>query len=224
MRLNRLHLLCVVASCAFAPISHLLHAQSHNQYFVRPTVPELSIPTPAPLSPPARPFHDSRYGVSFHIPAGWNISSKDGELSTFGLDARSAPRAAQMRAVATINFNPLPRSTFSGAIFYFSVLPKATEATCRHQITSPAPTTVTSTDVGGVSFLHGYDEHGGVCTEARDQTYAAFRAGTCYRFDLVINTFCGGEVSGARDMTDKELDSVRQRLESILSTVKFEAP
>ena len=139
MRLNRLQLLCVVASCVIVSTAQMLPAQIHNQYFVRPTVPELSIPAPTPLSPPARPFHDSRYGVSFHIPAGWNISSKDGELSTFGLDARSAPKAAQMRAVATINFNPLPRSTFSGAIFYFSVLPRATEATCRRQITSPAP-------------------------------------------------------------------------------------
>ena len=31
-------------------------------------------PAPEPPTPPARPFHDSRYGVSFTIPPAWNIT------------------------------------------------------------------------------------------------------------------------------------------------------
>ncbi|HEX7158176.1 MAG TPA: hypothetical protein VF214_04140, partial [Edaphobacter sp.] len=61
-----------------------------------------------------------------------------------------------------------------------------------------------------------------ICTEARDEIYTALRNNTCYRFDLVINTFCGGDVSGVREISQQELDAVRQRLESILSTVHFD--
>jgi hypothetical protein len=43
----------------------------------------------------------------------------------------------------------------------------------------------------------------------------------CFRFDLVINTFCG-DSSDVRDITPKQIDAVRKRLEAILSTVKFD--
>ena len=73
-----------------------------------------------------------------------------------------------------------------------------------------------------MTFKHGYSEHGGVCTESRDEVYTALRGTTCYRFDLVINNFCGGEVSGVRDITERELGAVRQRLETILNSVKLD--
>ena len=86
-----------------------------------------------PTTPPAHAFHDTHYGVSFQIPAAWNFSRKDADLSTFNLDARTAPRNTQMRAVANIAFNPFPASTFTGALFYFSVTPHTTEAECSAQ-------------------------------------------------------------------------------------------
>jgi hypothetical protein len=171
-----------------------------------------------PTTPPAHLFHDTRHGVSFQIPAGWNFTRKDSDLSTFSLDARTAPRNAQMRAVANIAFNPFPASTFSGALFYFSVAPHTTEAECREQASHAAA----PVSIDGVSFAHGSDEHGTICTEARSEIYTALRNNSCYRFDLVINTFCGGEVSGARDITPQQIDAVRKRLESILSTVSFD--
>src|SRR5579875_2612131 len=76
---------------------------------------------PEPTTPPSREFHDERYGVSFTVPAAWELTRKDSSVSTFNLDARSALRSTKMRAVATIDFNPHPTSTFSGALFYFSV-------------------------------------------------------------------------------------------------------
>ena len=75
--------------------------------------------------------------------------------------------------------------------------------------------------VGGVPFWRGLDEHGGICTEHRNVTYTAEVKGSCVRFDLTVNTFCGGEVSGARDMTDLELADVFRRLERVLDTVEF---
>jgi hypothetical protein len=176
-----------------------------------------------PTTPPAHLFHDTRNGVSFQIPAGWNFSRKDSDLSTFSLDARTAPSSAQMRAVANIGFNPFPASTFSGALFYFSVTPHSTEAECRRQAPTQQSLTATTASINGVSFTRGHDEHGTSCIEARNETYTVQRNNSCYRFDLVINTFCGGEVSGARDMTPQQIEAVRKRLESILNSVTFDA-
>lgn len=179
---------------------------------------------PEPSSPPPQHVRDARYGVTFDLPAGWNLSRRDGDLSTFALDARSSLPSVQMRAVADIAFNPFPLSTFSGALFYFSVTPRSTPLQCSNQATAPAPRNVGNVTIDSVPFNHGYDEHGSVCTEARDEVYTAPRNGACYRFDLVINTFCGGEVSGSKDITARELESVRKRLESILATVRLGTP
>ena len=42
------------------------------------------------------------------------------------------------------------------------------------------------------------------------------------RFDAVINTFCGGDVSGVQDITPHELDAVRRRMLNILDSVHFD--
>ena len=174
-----------------------------------------------PTSPAARSFHDAKYGVRVQVPAGWNFTQKDGELSTFHLDARSAGRKAQLRAVATLAFNPYPASTFSGALFYFSVQPQTSEAECATE--ASGKTTPKEARVNGVIFAYGHDEHGTICVEARDEVYTTRRADSCYRFDLVMNSFCGGEVSGAEDMTQAQMDDIRKRLESILNTVVIDA-
>lgn len=179
-------------------------------------------PAPEPTTPPARPFRDSRYGVTFTVPAAWNLSHKDGEVSTFRLDVRNAAHTAQMRAVANISFNPHPYSTFSGALLYFSVTPQTTAAQCAAQASVKAPRTASTTQIGGSPFTHGYNEHGGICTESRDEIYTAQRKDTCYRFDAVINTFCGGDVSGVQEITPRELDDVRRRMQTILDSVTFD--
>ena len=190
---------------------------------VPPLLRASSAPVPEPSTPAARTFHDPRYGVSFRIPAAWDMSRKDADISTFNLDARTAGRATQMRAVAAIAFNPHPLSTFSGALFYFSVTPHTTPAQCSRQAPAQLPRAVTTQQIGGLAFTHGYDEHGTICTEARDEIYTAPHNDSCYRFDLVINTYCGGDVSGVRDITQTELDSVRQRMQAILDSVHFDS-
>ncbi len=188
-------------------------------------------PVVDPKTPPARMFHDGRYGISFQVPAGWNMTTRDGDVSTFRLDARSALSTTRMRSVANMSFNPFPASTFSGALFYASVTPGLTAAQCKGQAAGAAsatkavslePRLVSPAQVGGMAFDHGHDEHGGICTESRDEVYTALRKNGCYRFDLVINNFCGGDVSGVKDMTAKELDAVRKRLEAILTTVQLD--
>jgi hypothetical protein len=188
-----------------------------------PAVAQVAVPISEPTTPPASTIHDSEYGVSFHVPSAWNLTRRDSEFSTFSLDVRTAPANARMRALATIAFNPHPTSTFSGALFYFSVTPRSTEQQCRAQASAQAPRTVTTAKIGGESFAHGYDEHGTICTEARDEIYTALRKNACYRFDLIIHNFCGGDVSGVRDISPQELSLVRKRLESILDTVSFDA-
>ena len=172
--------------------------------------------------PPPRHIHDSRYGVLFDLPAGWNVTERDGDVSTFALDARTAAENARMREVAQLAFNPFPASTFAGALFYFSVTPHSTEHSCTAQASAQAPRTVNIATIGGLSFVHGYDQHGAICTEARDEIYTTFRRGACLRFDLVLNTFCGGDVSGVRSMSETEIDAVRKRLEDVLATVRFD--
>jgi hypothetical protein len=70
-------------------------------------------------------------------------------------------------------------------------------------------------------FARGHDEQGSICTEARDTVYTAMHRGSCLRFDLTIHNFCGGEVSGAQDLTEKQLGAIQQRLEDILATVRL---
>jgi hypothetical protein len=76
--------------------------------------------------------------------------------------------------------------------------------------------------IAGLTFAHGHDEQKDICVTQRDEVYTAMRRGACYRFDLAINNFCGGDVSGVQDITPAELDQVRARLQAILSTVRFD--
>jgi hypothetical protein len=174
-------------------------------------------------------FHDPAYHLSFDYPAAWTFSHTDREISTFHLDARSAPHTARLRAVVAMPENPFPASTFSGAYVYFSVTPHASADSCAAQATistmvrnAPMTKLGEKTQIAGIPFTHGHDEVKDICLIQHDEIYTTRRAGACYRFDLAINNFCGGEVSGVKDITPAELDQVRTRLTSILSTLRFD--
>jgi hypothetical protein len=206
---------------------------------------------------PTHTFHDSANHLSFNFPANWNFAEQDHEISTFHLDARTAPRNATLRAVVAMPQNPFPESTFSGAYLYFSVTPHSSAAACARQTVAPkltpgeaarravenAPETAAAPEpnpasalapgptlsltsdkiqIAGIPFTHGRDQQRDICITQRDEVYTTLHRGACYRFDLVINNFCGGQVSGVKDITEKELDQVRARLESILNTVRFD--
>lgn len=177
-----------------------------------------------------RTFHDPTYKISFEYPETWNFTQTDREISTFHLDAHSAPRNASMRAVAAMPENPFPASTFSGAYIYFSVTPRSSDAACAKQavpvsrpLASPASHPASRVSIADILFTHGHDDHSEICTTQRDDIYTTRHRGACYRFDLAINNFCGGQVSGVKDISESELNQVRARLEAILGTVRFDA-
>jgi hypothetical protein len=190
----------------------------------------LCAPLLAQIDPrPTHTFHDPTYHLSFDYPAAWTFSHTDREISTFHLDARSAPRSARLRAVVAMPENPFPASTFSGAYLYFSVIPHASAASCTRQANTttivkniPETKPGDKTHIAGIPFTHGHDEQKDICIIQRDEVYTTRHAGACYRFDLAINNFCGGEVSGVKDITPAELDQVRTRLSSIFSTIRFD--
>ncbi len=202
-----------------------------------PSSAQVTVPEAPPPGAKMQTFRDGHFGVRFEVPEGWTLARKDGQVSTFHLDARSASPKAQVRGVLAIDFNPFPYSTFSGALVYFSVQAHATDADCARQATGfrtdagmrsrvgddgraleANPQEVQT--IGGMSFAHGHDEHGKICVEARDEVYTAYRKGSCYRFDLAMNTFCSVS-SGAADMTDAQLEDIDERMTKILSTVQL---
>ncbi len=185
---------------------------------------QVSVPDAPSPAAKIQTFRDGHFGVRFRVPEGWTLQRKDGEVSTFHLDARTATPNTQMRSVAAIQFNPYPYSTLSGALFYFSVQKHATDAECARQASAPGAhaTEVQETQlIDGMSFAHGHDEHGKICVEARDEVYTAYRKGSCYRFDLAMNTFCSIS-SGAADLTDTQIEQIDQRMNEILSSVQLD--
>lgn len=193
-----------------------------------PPVQQSAFPGPVPMQPlttdKEQLFRDGHYGVSFRLPPGWDLTQKDGEVSHFHGDVRSAPVATKLRAIATIHYNPYPNTTLSGAMFYYSVEPHANEESCVAQTFARQPDGTqekrTTQDIDGMSFAHGHDEYGTICVEARDEIYTAYRKGSCYRFDLLLNTFCSIS-SGVRDMDTDQMLDVEQKLADILSTVQL---
>ena len=210
VRQNLFQHLCIASVCLLS-----LPLSSHAQ---------VAVPDAPPVHAKEQMFRDSRFGVRFRVPEGWELQRKDGELSTFHLDARTATPDTQMRSVAAIQFNPYPYSTLSGALFYFSVQKHATDAECARQASAPASraTELQETQlIDGMNFAHGHDEHGKICVEARDEVYTAYRKGSCYRFDLAMNSFCSVS-SGAADLTDQQIQQIDQRMNEILSTVQLD--
>jgi hypothetical protein len=185
---------------------------------------KIVVPTAPPQTATTHDFKDGHFGVKFQVPAGWSLNRKDGQVSTFHNDARSATPDAKVRGVASLDFNPYPYSTLSGAVFYYSVTPHSTDQQCAKEAEPahvPVPASTDVQDIGGMRFNHGHDEHGEICVEARDEVYTAYRKGSCYRFDMEINTFCAIS-SGAEEITERQLQSLNQRMADILSTVTLE--
>lgn len=185
---------------------------------------KIVVPTAPPAKAMAQGFKDGHFGVKFRVPPGWSLSRKDGLVSTFHNDARTASPDARVRGIASLDFNPYPYSTLSGAVFYYSVTPHSSDQECAKEAAqeiAPVEASRDVQDIGGMRFTHGHDEHGDICVEARDEVYTAYRKGSCYRFDMEINTFCAIS-SGAQEITERQLQSLNQRMADILSTVTLE--
>jgi hypothetical protein len=143
-------------------------------------------------------------------------------LSNFGADVRTTHRKLNVRGVASLNYNPYPVSTFAGATFYYSVLPRADPAACAAQATAGHLKPRGDVRISGVPFKHGKDQYGQVCTESRDEVFTTMQGRSCLRFDLVVNTFCS-QTSGAMEITDQQLADVDTRLAHILDSIHIES-
>jgi hypothetical protein len=179
---------------------------------------QIVVASEAPANAKPIEFHDSRYGVGFEVPAGWSVGRKDHQVSTFHIDARTATRKTEMRGVASIQFNPFPLSTFSGAWFYFSVERHSNDRACARQASRAVKAERQLENIGGMDFVHGHEESGGICTELRNDTYTAYRKGACYRFDLTVTTFCSIS-SGAQEISARQLEDIAGRMDGILESV-----
>jgi len=182
--------------------------------------PRVQVPISAPTDMKEQDFRDAQFGVRFKVPPGWEITRRDHEVSTFRQDARTAPPKLQMRSVVSLDFNPFPQSTLAGALVYYSVQKHAKATECVEQAAGKGEPNDTQ-EIGGMMFVHGHDEHGQVCIEARDEVYTAYRKGACYRFDLELNTFCSVS-SGAAEITEKQMADIEARMAGILSTVTLD--
>ena len=181
------------------------------------TVPD----EPADLQPAASTFRDPNYKLSYKVPAGWDTERKDGILSTLAKDVRSSRAGMQVRGVSAINYNPYPPTTFSGATFYYSVMPKATAQSCAALATTGHLKAKPDVTVNGLTFRHGHDQHGGMCTESRNEVFTTLSRNTCLRFDLVVNTFCQ-QSSGAMELNAQQLGDVNARLANILGSIHID--
>ena len=182
----------------------------------------LTVPDdPEKPEPAATDFHDRRYGLSFHVPAGWNFERRDGVLSNFGTDVRSTRRGLDVRGVAAMNFNPYPPTTFAGAMFYYSVIPRSDAQACATQATTRPLKPMADVPMAGLTFKQGQDQHGTICTESRDEVFTALHGRSCLRFDLVVNTFCS-QTSGAMEITPDQLGDVNTRLGNMLRSIHID--
>jgi len=181
------------------------------------TVPD----EPVNLQPPAMTFRDAKYKLSYKVPAGWDTERKDGILSTISKDVRNTTVGMQVRGVSAINYNPYPPTTFSGALFYYSVMPKATAQSCAALANTGHLKAKPDVTMNGLTFKHGQDQHGGMCTESRDEVFTTLAGKACLRFDLVVNTFCQ-QSSGAMEMNAQQLGDVNTRLANILGSIHID--
>ncbi len=187
-----------------------------------PSVKGLTEPDePANPQPKATDFRDPKYKLSFHIPAGWNFERKDGVLSSFKADIRTAKPGLDVRGVAAINYNPYPPTTFSGATLYYSVMPSATAATCAALATSAPLKPQKDVVIAGHTFRHGEEHHGAICTEARDEVFTTLRGNSCLRFDMAINTFCHAS-SGAMEISPAQINDINTRMAKILDSIHID--
>ena len=128
-----------------------------------------------------------------------------------------------LRAVAALPTNPYPASTFSVGYVYLSATPHSNVSRCAAQAAPKGKGKPETSQIAGLRFAHGHDEQKAICTIERDEIYTTLHKGACYRFDLTMNNFCGGEVSGVKDVTPQELNTVLSRLESVVQTVRFDS-
>ena len=221
--------LAIVLLAIISASSTRLAAQTHPSPILgkpEPVPPFLQAnrPAPEPTTPPARPFHDARYGVSFTIPPPGTSPAETATSAPSASTPAPPPTPPRCAPSPPSAFNPYPYSTFSGAFFYFSVTPDVTaEPVPPPRPSARAPHTV-GTIQGRRRPLHPR------LRRARQHLHRIPRRDLHHppqRSLLPLRPRHQQLLRRRRQRRPghhrRELDDVRKRLESILNTIHFDS-
>jgi hypothetical protein len=168
-------------------------------------------------------FSDEAGGVNFQYPRRWILSELNKYPFASSLTRHSiTPRA--MVYVGNADSNPYPNTTLVGAEFLYAARPAASIEACSEMIVDrewPDAKLLAPERLNGVIFAHAKSADNWTCHYLREDLYSTYRGGTCYLFDLAVETECFGAVDGMRELTSTERAEVQATLEHILSTVSI---
>ena len=121
--------------------------------------------------PAARTFHDARYGSPSSSPPAGTSPARTARSAPSASTPAPPPHRPDARR-RQHHLQPIPRLHLQRSALLLQRHPALTAADCAPpglRPSSHAPST--TVQIAGVPFTHGYDEHGGICTESRDEIY-----------------------------------------------------
>jgi hypothetical protein len=168
-------------------------------------------------------FSDETGGVKFQYPQRWILSEGNKYSVATSLTRQGIPpRAAAY--IGNADSNPYPNTTLVGAEFLYAPRPAASNEACSEMIVNkewPDAKLLAPESFNGVTFAHAKSADNWTCHYLREDLYSTYRGGTCYLFDLAVETECFGAVDGERQLTSAETADIQATLNKILSTVSI---
>jgi hypothetical protein len=176
-----------------------------------------------PTAPP-KTYHDPQYGVSFQYPATWNF-----DLGRVFYD-RAQILFPDRRPLANVGIggvqksenNLYPNTDLVGVQFVYLVLPETTAQQCQKEAQGDEEAKITQEIIQGVKYRHLSTGNAGLCHQADEQIYAAYRGGRCYLFEAAVETMCPDAIGATRDITPAEIDTVKKQLRQVMQSVSIE--
>jgi hypothetical protein len=175
-------------------------------------------------TPSSMQFSDPDYRVTFRYPAKWNYSESNGFLMTVMIASpENPPRGFVYFSSISGGYNPYPRTNLVGAEFVYANRNAASTDVClKSVLQGDANAKMLGTEeINGMSYTHALTGSAGMCHSYSEDIYATHKNGTCYLFDLAVETLCPGLVDNTRAITSGELAQVHASLEKILSNLEI---
>jgi len=169
-------------------------------------------------------YRDAQHGVSFQYPMPWVSDPEMGFYlpAQILLPDRKPLAAVGFGGSQKSKYHPYPKTNLSGVQFVYVVLPEATAEQCQHETKGEEESDKeTQETIHGVSYRHLSSGGAGLCHQAEDQIYAAYRGGRCYLFDAAIDTVCPDPDDGRREITPAEINTLRNQLKQIMQSVRI---
>ena len=169
-------------------------------------------------------YRDTQYGVTFQYPALWDTDPEMGFYlsAQILLPGRKPLAAVGFGGSQKSKYHPYPNTNLSGVQFVYVVLPESTAEQCQHETKGEEESDKdTQETIHGVTYRHLSSGGAGLCHQAEDQIYAAYRGGRCYLFDAAIDTVCPDPDEGRREITHAEINTLRNQLKQIMQSVRI---